>query len=50
MGDGAGNVGQWKMALGPECQAEELDLDPEGLEKRTDRMEADNRKITLQSS
>ena len=38
VGDGAGNVGQWKMALGPECQAEELDLDPEGLEKRTDRI------------
>ena len=38
VGDGAGNVGQWKMTLGPECQAEELDLDPEGLEKRTDRI------------
>lgn len=34
MGDGAGNVGQWRMALGPECQAEQLDLDPEGLEKK----------------
>lgn len=38
VGDGAGNVGQWKMALGPECQVEELDLDPEGLEKSTDRI------------
>lgn len=38
IGDVAGKVGHWNMALGPEYKAEALDLDPEGLEKRKDRV------------
>lgn len=33
----AGHVGHWKTVLGVECQAEELDLDPEGPKERKDR-------------
>lgn len=37
VGDVARNVGQWKIVLGLERQAEEHCLDPEGLDKRKDR-------------
>lgn len=37
VGDVARNVGQWKMVLGLECQAEEPGLGLEGLDQKKGR-------------